>query len=100
MKALTPGFAAALPLGDLEASLGEIDYAVGSLGALGVQFLSNVAGPLLGVGPWVVQGAELAGGYGWARPSWWASSRASSARSRQTSSSAIQAASTASAGRP
>ena len=38
------GFAAALPLGDVEASLGEIDYAVGELGALGVQFFSNVRG--------------------------------------------------------
>ena len=38
------GFAAALPLGDVEASLGEIDHAVGELGALGVQFFSNVRG--------------------------------------------------------
>src|SRR3954452_908580 len=38
------GFAAALPLGDVEASLTEIDRAVGELGALGVQVFSNVRG--------------------------------------------------------
>src|SRR6185312_11548584 len=38
------GFAAALPLGDIEASLTEIDRAVGELGALGVQVFSNVRG--------------------------------------------------------
>lgn len=38
------GFAAALPLGDVEASLTEIDHAVGELGALGVQLLTNVRG--------------------------------------------------------
>jgi uncharacterized protein len=38
------GFAAALPLGDVEASLMEIDRAVGELGALGVQVFSNVRG--------------------------------------------------------
>jgi predicted TIM-barrel fold metal-dependent hydrolase len=38
------GFAAALPLGDVEASLTEIDRAVGELGALGVQMFSNVRG--------------------------------------------------------
>ena len=38
------GFAAALPLGDVEASLMEIDRAVGELGALGVLIFSNVRG--------------------------------------------------------
>lgn len=38
------GFAAALPLGDVEASLAEIERAVGSLGALGVQLYTNVRG--------------------------------------------------------
>ena len=38
------GFAAALPLGDVEASLTEIDRAVGDLGALGAQMFSNVRG--------------------------------------------------------
>ena len=38
------GFAAALPLGDVEASLMEIDHAVGELGALGVQVFTNVRG--------------------------------------------------------
>jgi len=38
------GFAAALPLADVEASLGEIDYAAGELGALGVQLFTNVRG--------------------------------------------------------
>ena len=38
------GFAAALPLGDLDASLAEIDRAVGELGALGVQLFTNVLG--------------------------------------------------------
>ena len=38
------GFAAALPLGDVEASLIEIDHAVGELGALGVQVFTNVRG--------------------------------------------------------
>jgi|tagenome__1003787_1003787.scaffolds.fasta_scaffold20982804_2 predicted TIM-barrel fold metal-dependent hydrolase len=38
------GFAAALPLGDVEASLIEIDRAVGELGALGVQLFTNVRG--------------------------------------------------------
>ena len=38
------GFAAGLPLGDVEASLGEIEHAVGEFGALGVQFFSNVRG--------------------------------------------------------
>jgi aminocarboxymuconate-semialdehyde decarboxylase len=38
------GFAAALPLGDTEASLTEIDHAVGELGALGVQLFTNVRG--------------------------------------------------------
>src|SRR5204863_6898640 len=38
------GFVAALPLGDVEASLSEIDHAVGELGALGVQVFTNVRG--------------------------------------------------------
>jgi predicted TIM-barrel fold metal-dependent hydrolase len=38
------GFAAALPLGDVEASLAEIDHAVGQLGALGIQMFTNVSG--------------------------------------------------------
>jgi predicted TIM-barrel fold metal-dependent hydrolase len=38
------GFAAALPLSDVEASLTEIDRAVGELGALGVQLFTNVRG--------------------------------------------------------
>ncbi|MBO0681998.1 MAG: amidohydrolase [Candidatus Dormibacteraeota bacterium] len=38
------GFAAALPLGDVEASLAEIERTVGSLGALGVQLYTNVRG--------------------------------------------------------
>src|SRR3954453_19178371 len=38
------GFAAALPLGDVEASLTEIDHAVEELGALGVQVFTNVRG--------------------------------------------------------
>lgn len=38
------GFAAALPLSDIEASLAEIDRAVSELGALGVQLFSNVLG--------------------------------------------------------
>jgi predicted TIM-barrel fold metal-dependent hydrolase len=38
------GFAAALPLGDVEASLIEIDHAIGELGALGVQVFTNVRG--------------------------------------------------------
>jgi aminocarboxymuconate-semialdehyde decarboxylase len=38
------GFAAALPLGDVEASLAEIDHAVSELGALGVQLFTNVRG--------------------------------------------------------
>ena len=38
------GFAAALPLGDVDASLAEIDRAIGDLGALGVQLFTNVRG--------------------------------------------------------
>ncbi|MBO0708450.1 MAG: amidohydrolase family protein, partial [Candidatus Dormibacteraeota bacterium] len=38
------GFAAALPLADVEASLAELDRAVGSLGALGVQLFTNILG--------------------------------------------------------
>src|SRR5215472_15430114 len=38
------GFAAALPLADVEASLAEIDRGVGDLGALGVQLFTNVRG--------------------------------------------------------
>ena len=38
------GFAAALPLGDVEGSLAEIERAVGELGALGVQVFTNVRG--------------------------------------------------------
>jgi uncharacterized protein len=38
------GFAAALPLADVEASLAEIDRAVRDLGALGIQMFTNVLG--------------------------------------------------------
>ena len=38
------GFAAALPLGDVEAALAEIDRAVRDLGALGIQLFTNVLG--------------------------------------------------------
>jgi aminocarboxymuconate-semialdehyde decarboxylase len=38
------GFAAALPLGDVDAALAEIDRAVDDLGALGVQLFTNVGG--------------------------------------------------------
>jgi aminocarboxymuconate-semialdehyde decarboxylase len=38
------GFAASLPLRDVDASLAEIDRAVNGLGALGVQIFTNVAG--------------------------------------------------------
>ena len=38
------GFAAALPLADLEASLAEIERATADLGALGVQLFTNVLG--------------------------------------------------------
>ena len=38
------GFAAALPLGDVEAALEEMERAVGDLGALGVQLFTNVLG--------------------------------------------------------
>src|SRR5260370_15514111 len=38
------GFACALPLNDTEASLQEIDRAVGDLGALGAQVFTNVQG--------------------------------------------------------
>lgn len=38
------GFVAALPLNDVDASLVEIDRAVGELGALGVQMFTNVRG--------------------------------------------------------
>jgi uncharacterized protein len=38
------GFAAAVPLNDVEASLREIDRACGQLGALGVQMFTNVLG--------------------------------------------------------
>lgn len=38
------GFAAALPLSDVDAALAEIDRAVGDLGALGVQLFTNVLG--------------------------------------------------------
>lgn len=38
------GFAAALPLGDVEASLAELDRAVKDLGAVGAQVFSNVLG--------------------------------------------------------
>ncbi len=39
-----PAFVAALPLNDVDASLKEIDRAIGSLGARGVQLFTNVAG--------------------------------------------------------
>ena len=38
------GFAAALPLNDVDATVAEIERAVGELGALGVQVYTNVAG--------------------------------------------------------
>jgi uncharacterized protein len=38
------GFAAALPVADVEASLTEIDRTVGELGALGIQLFTNVRG--------------------------------------------------------
>jgi predicted TIM-barrel fold metal-dependent hydrolase len=38
------GFAAGLPLGDMDASLAEIYKAIGDLGALGVQLFTNVRG--------------------------------------------------------
>ena len=38
------GFAAALPLGDVDAALAEVEFAVDGLGALGVQLFSNVSG--------------------------------------------------------
>jgi uncharacterized protein len=38
------GFAAALPLADIQASLAEIERAIGDLGALGVQLFTNVQG--------------------------------------------------------
>lgn len=38
------GFVASLPLGDIEASLAELDRAVADLGALGAQLFSNVLG--------------------------------------------------------
>ena len=41
------GFAAALPLNDVEASVAEIDRAIGQLGALGVQMFTNVLGTTL-----------------------------------------------------
>ncbi len=39
-----PGFIASLPMNNLEATLAEIDRAVGSLGARGIQVFTNVAG--------------------------------------------------------
>jgi uncharacterized protein len=39
-----PAFVAALPLNDIEASITEMDRAIGSLGARGVQLFTNVAG--------------------------------------------------------
>jgi predicted TIM-barrel fold metal-dependent hydrolase len=41
------GFACALPLNDIEASLREVDRAVGDLGALGAQVFTNVQGVAL-----------------------------------------------------
>ena len=41
---LFPAFIAALPLNDVDASITEIDRAIGSLGARGVQLFTNVAG--------------------------------------------------------
>src|SRR5713226_2598590 len=38
------GFAASLPLSDVDASLGEMERAIGELGALGIQMFSNVLG--------------------------------------------------------
>jgi predicted TIM-barrel fold metal-dependent hydrolase len=39
-----PGFVAALPMNSVDAALGEIDRAIGGLGAKGVQLFTNVAG--------------------------------------------------------
>src|SRR5262249_59591396 len=39
-----PAFIAALPLNDIDASIKEMDRAIGSLGARGVQLFTNVAG--------------------------------------------------------
>jgi len=39
-----PAFIASLPMNNIEASLGEIDRAIGALGARGVQVFTNVAG--------------------------------------------------------
>lgn len=39
-----PAFIASLPMNNVEASLGEIDRAIGTLGARGVQIFTNVAG--------------------------------------------------------
>jgi aminocarboxymuconate-semialdehyde decarboxylase len=42
-----PGFVASLPLGDPEAALAELDRAIGTLGARGIQLFSNInGGPL------------------------------------------------------
>ncbi len=38
------GFAASLPMNDVDSALDEIDRAIGTLGALGVQIFTNVAG--------------------------------------------------------
>jgi uncharacterized protein len=43
-RQLFPVFIAALPLNDVDASIEEIDRAIGSLGARGVQLFTNVAG--------------------------------------------------------
>ena len=42
-----PGFVASLPMNHAEAAVGEIDRAVGALGAMGVQIHSNVGGHAL-----------------------------------------------------
>ncbi len=39
-----PAFIASLPMNNVEASLGEIDRAIGQLGARGIQVFTNVAG--------------------------------------------------------
>ncbi len=44
---LFPAFIAALPLNDVDASIAEIDRAIGSLGARGVQLFTNVGGKAL-----------------------------------------------------
>ena len=44
-----PGFIAALPLNDVDASIKEMDRAIGGLGARGVQLFTNVSGKPLSI---------------------------------------------------